>query len=110
MVKRAFFILALSLCMFGFLISTNVALANELVAHWKFNETNGLTVADEKALSNGTLVNLGENAWVRGLDGNALDFGPNNTTGKVDIPDNGFIRVDSSQSFSYSVLLSCDFL
>ena len=108
-IKRYSLLIALTLLVLSFFIKTDAALADELVAHWKFNESSGLTATDELGLSNGNLVNLSENAWVRGLDGNALDFGSNNTSGYVTIADNATIHVDSSQSFTYSVLLSSDF-
>jgi hypothetical protein len=82
----------------------------QLVGHWKMDSNAGWKVIDEFDRSRGLLHNMPGDAWVPGLVGKALNFGPNNATGSAQIEDNAFIRVDSSQSFTYSLLMSCDFL
>ncbi|NQV32162.1 MAG: discoidin domain-containing protein [Phycisphaeraceae bacterium] len=46
-----------------------------LVAHWKFDETEGLDAADSSGYgNNGTLVGMDGTEWVAGHDGGAIEF------------------------------------
>jgi len=46
-----------------------------LVAHWKFDETEGLTAADSSGYGNdGTLVGMEGTEWTTGINGGALAF------------------------------------
>ena len=55
-----------------------------LVAHWKLDETEGLTAADSSGYGNhGTLVGMDGTEWVAGHDGGALEItGASSTTPK----------------------------
>ncbi len=46
-----------------------------LIAHWKFDESSGITASDSAGSNDGTLANMdGSTDWVSGKVGNALDF------------------------------------
>ena len=46
-----------------------------LVAHWKFDETEGLATADSSGYGNdGTLVGMDGTEWIAGRDGGAIEF------------------------------------
>ena len=80
-----------------------------MIAHWKLNETSGTTVKDELGASNGTLVNGADSMWVKGWDGNALDFAkaPVDTT-RILVDNNSAVHFDSTASFTISMLVKAD--
>jgi hypothetical protein len=83
---------------------------SNLAGYWKMDEGSGTWVKDEIGLSHGTLVNPGENIWVDGYIGKALDFtskGALDTSVFVSIPGDN-VDFDSTKSFSFSVIAKLD--
>jgi hypothetical protein len=75
-----------------------------LVAHWDMDETDSI-VADTVGFSHGTLLNL-DNAWVAGNVGNCIDFSNGSDTSYIEVPSTDKIELDSTTSFSISVLVT----
>lgn len=94
----------------GLMDTLDITITNQfpdgLIAHWKFDETSGTTAEDEILDSDGTLNNMGDALWVAGLDGNCLDFGSGVDTSYVQVDDNPLIDMDSTETFSISILIS----
>ena len=63
------------------------------------------------SLTDGLLMGLAPaDAWgASGIDGTAIDFGQDNVKGRIEIKNNKFIHLDSTASFSYSLLINSDF-
>jgi len=80
-----------------------------LAAQWKLDETSGSAVADELGNSNGTLLGGADSMWVKGWDGNAIDFAkaPADTT-RILVDDNSAVHFDSTASFTISMLVKVD--
>ena len=76
---------------FCFLSVIVMAQEKTMVAHWKLDETTGLTASDELGSSDGTLMNMDGTEWVPGVVGNALDF-TLNLAPYVMVPDNDIIE------------------
>jgi hypothetical protein len=75
------------------------------VAHWKLDETTGLTAVDELGNSDGTLINMTGNEWIAGQDGNAIDMSAATDTSYIMVPNNAIVDFDSTESFTASALI-----
>jgi len=78
------------------------------IAYWKLNETSGTTVADQYGASDGTLENGADSMWVKGWDGNAIDFSKGAPNAGISVPDNSVVEFDSTESFTISMLIKAD--
>jgi hypothetical protein len=88
--------------------SLYVDMKGELVAHWKLNEMTGLVASDELGTSDGSLIGMTGAEWIKGQDGNALDFNTGIDSSHVLVPDNDIIDFDSTTSFTVSALVKVD--
>jgi hypothetical protein len=82
----------------------------DLAGYWKMDDGAGTKVSDELGMSDGTLINPGDNIWVDGYIGKALDFtskGALDTSVFVQIPG---VNVDfnSAESFSFSTIVKLE--
>ncbi|MBN2699357.1 MAG: T9SS type A sorting domain-containing protein [Bacteroidales bacterium] len=83
---------------------------SEMAGYWKMDDGSGTVVSDEMGLSDGTLVNPGNNVWVDGYIGKAIDMtakGSPDTSLFVHIPGEA-VDYSSSENFSISVIAKLD--
>ncbi|MBN2214532.1 MAG: T9SS type A sorting domain-containing protein [Bacteroidales bacterium] len=76
------------------------------VAYWKLDESSGTTAKDELGISDGVLNNMGDSLWVEGLVGNCLNFAGGSDSSYVEVTSTENIDIDSTTSFSISVLVT----
>ncbi len=75
-----------------------------LVAHWTFDETEGLTAADSSGYGNdGTLVDLTGTEWATGIQGGALEFSGSN---QVHIETSDSLQLSGSVTISVWVKMN----
>jgi hypothetical protein len=59
-------------------VDRKIDLTDALVAYWLLNESTGTNVPDTTGTNTGTTQNMGNEDWVSGVFGNALDFDGSN--------------------------------
>ncbi|MCF7803310.1 MAG: DUF4957 domain-containing protein [Candidatus Marinimicrobia bacterium] len=78
------------------------------IAHWDFDDASGLTADESVNGFDGTLTNMLGNEWDVGVHGTALDFSAGTDSSVVLVESNDTLAVDSTQSFSISLLAKTD--
>lgn len=86
-----------------------IIVTNEkLIAHWKLDETSGLTASDELGNSNGTLTDMDGTEWESGYDGNAINFSSTAISSRISAPDNSALNFSNSNSYTISAMAYTD--
>jgi len=79
-----------------------------LTAHWKLDESSD-TIIDDLGISNGVIYGEGVKR-IDGVIGKAIDFAASSDTARIEIPHTDNITFDSTESFTVSMLVKCDFI